>query len=168
MSREPTICQAQGQALRTLLERQDLCSKGAAVPVKEADDKQVSEILSGGDQFCKEKQEDLHSSSLSSFLLRLREPTQTSLRPHPTPKKGRGRYLLAGLEILTKFKEELNTQTSGNTRTGQALGPHSWLPRSLFSRRILTAYPQHLCFFDILCTLASIFFFPVNSVSHSM
>lgn len=49
------MCQAQGQALRTLLERQDLCSKGAAVPVKEADDKQVSEILSGGDQFCKEK-----------------------------------------------------------------------------------------------------------------
>lgn len=140
------MCQAQGQALRTLLERQDLCSKGAAVPVKEADDKQVSEILSGGDQFCKEKQEDLHSSSLSFFLLKLREPTQTSLRPHPTPQKRQGQVFIGRIRDshkvqgraehpnLRKYKNRASSGTSqlASTESLFSKDPNSLPPTSLF------------------------------------
>ena len=44
------------------LEKQRLCSKGAHVPVKEGDRKQVSEIILDSDLLRKEKQEDLCSS----------------------------------------------------------------------------------------------------------
>lgn len=83
------------------------------------------------------------------FLHKVQEPTRTSLRTKK--KKSRDRCLLALLWILTNSREELNTQTSENIRTRQALGPHCWILWSFLSGNLLTAYPHHL--FPLVCSV---------------
>ena len=57
------------------LEKQCLCSKGAHVPVKEGDRKQVCEIILDSDLLRKEKQEDLWSSGFSFYFPRYMNST---------------------------------------------------------------------------------------------